>query len=288
MKSITLNNLLILSLVFSPSLVSSIQCSKDAVLKRYQINEFASLGEIESDTPPSKTTEKWWINPCEENNEANVNIPSDCYHDDVSCGLVEVLLPGKEALTTQVINFSKNLKYVAEEFDDKLLITLKGTKWGSNTFDAEFEFSCDPKLKSDTLVETSWQRGLIKLYVNGPSGCLRDKRDNDNDDNNNNKDKDDDNNRKDSDKKNGNSEKNKRNGGISWFSWLLIYSLMFTLIYLMVVSYMNTRGGSFDDFRTEFVTRSTQLLTSLPEFTKEVINKVLGRNDSQRGGYSAV
>ncbi|CCC71963.1 hypothetical protein NCAS_0I02950 [Naumovozyma castellii] len=265
--------------------VDALQCSKHDILKKYKIDKYASLGQIERDTPPSKTTEKWWVNPCEES-KADINIPSLCYQDDVICGLTEVLLPGKDPLVTQVINFSKKLAYSVEEVDDTLVLSLKSTKWGSNTLDARLEFSCDDKLETDELSKTTWQNNQILLSIKGPSGCLKNGKDKDSDGNkggNNN----DDHNDKGDNRKEGKPREG-QSSGTSWFLWLVLYALLFTVICLVVVSYMNTRGGSFDDFRTEFIERATELITSLPQFTKEIVNKVLGRDSARRTGYSAV
>lgn len=256
--------------------VNGLECEKNDILKKYRLGSNHVSGVVDRDTPPSKTSEEWWINPCEEN---KASVPSGCNEKDMLCGLTQVSLPGKDPLLTQIIDFSKDISNSIEESGDKLLITLKGTNWGSNSIDAYISFQCDNNMKSDEILSTTWQRNEIQLAVKGPSGCLKDKKDNDDsrdggDDNHNGKDDD--------------KGKDKKKGSTSWFTWLLLYALLFTFIYLIVTSYINTRGGSFQDFREEFIERSTQLVTSLPAFGKEVVAKLFGNESSQRGGYSAV
>ncbi|AJR70681.1 Atg27p [Saccharomyces cerevisiae YJM1443] len=257
------------------TVVQALSCEKHDVLEKYQVGKFSSLTSTERDTPPSTTIEKWWINVCEEH---NVEPPEECKKNDMLCGLTDVILPGKDAITTQIIDFDKNIGFNVEETESALTLTLKGATWGANSFDAKLEFQCNDNMKQDELTSHTWADKSIQLTLKGPSGCLKSK---------------------DDDKKNGDGDNGKdgdsegkkpakKAGGTSWFTWLFLYALLFTLIYLMVVSFLNTRGGSFQDFRAEFIQRSTQFLTSLPEFCKEVVSRILGRSTAQRGGYSAV
>lgn len=268
--------LFLVYMVAGASVVEGLQCSSHDILKRYQIDKYTSVSNVERDTPPSKTKETWWINPCEENKD-NIEIPSGCKDKDMLCGITEVKLPDKDPIITQIIDFSSSMAYSVEEVSNQVILALKSTKWGSQNVDARITFECNTNMKTDEIVSTYWEDQQIQLAVRGPSGCL--KENNDKDDNNS--DNDNDNNK--------NDESTKKNGGFSWFTWLFAYALLFTIIYLIIVSYMNTRGGSFDDFRGEFVERSTQFVISLPEFGKEVVLKIFGRSSlSQRGGYSAV
>ncbi|CCF58767.1 hypothetical protein KAFR_0F01700 [Kazachstania africana CBS 2517] len=264
--------LIVLSLL-GFSLVQSLECSKHETIKKYQMDRFSVLGETEKDTPPSKTKEVWYANLCDENRDDNER-PSDCDKNDVLCGLTEVSVPGKDTLTTQIISFSKSLAFTIEEGEDNLVFLLKGTKWGPNTIDAKLSFACNTNMKKDEIVSSTWHDQEIQIESKGPSGCLKDT------DSGKHKD--------DGDKNNGEEQSN--GGHFSWFTWLFVYALLFTLIYLIVVSYLQTRGGSFDDFRTEFTDRSIKFATSLPEFVKEVASKIFGLNRSSaaRGGYSAV
>ncbi|EJS43208.1 atg27p [Saccharomyces arboricola H-6] len=242
-------------------------CEKHDILKNYRVGQFDTLISTTRDTPPSKTIEKWWLNVCEEH---TVESPEGCEKSDMLCGLTEITLPSKDAITTQIINFNKDIGFNVEEAESALILSLKSAKWGSNMIDAKLEFQCNDNMKEDEMVSQTWADKTIQLTLKGPSGCLKSK---------------------DDDKKKGDDEEKKpakKSGGTSWFTWLFLYALLFTLIYLMVVSFLSTRGGSFQDFRAEFIQRSTQFFTSLPEFCREVMSKILGRNTTQRGGYSAV
>ncbi|CAI4043487.1 hypothetical protein SKDZ_10G0400 [Saccharomyces kudriavzevii ZP591] len=257
--------------------VQALSCEKHDVLKKYQVGQFSSLTSTERDTPPSRTIEKWWVNICE---ERTIEPPQGCKKDDMLCGLTDVIMnDSKNPITTQIIDFNKNIAYSIEETESALILTLKGATWGSNVMDAKLEFQCNDNMKEDELVGHTWADKTIQLSLKGPSGCLKSKDDD--------KKKGDGDNGKDGDNDE-NKKPAKKSSGASWFTWLFLYALLFTLIYLMVVSFLNTRGGSFQDFRAEFIQRSTQFFTSLPEFCREVVSKILGRNTTQRGGYSAV
>lgn len=249
----------------------AIKCSSDDTLKRYDISKSALSSSLERDTPPSVTNEQWFLQICEEN--ADDKIGADCGSGDTLCGTTRVKLSGKDPLLTQVINYQKNVKYEVQQGENGFTLQLKGTKWGSGQYDARIEFHCSRGKDTDEMTFDRWQSSEVQLSVLGPSGCL--KKDNDDDggdDGGDNEDK----------------KPPSKGSGSSWFTWLLLYAILFTLIYLTIISYANTRGGSFQDFKEEFLDRSKQLLTSLPEFVKEIASKLFGSSSSPRGGYSAV
>lgn len=250
--------------------VSGLECEKHEILKQYKLVSSSIAGSVERDTPPSKTKEEWWINVCEEN---KVSVPSGCEEKDMLCGVTYVTVPGKDTLLTQAIDFSREIDNAVKEIGGRLRVSLTGAKWGAETYDAQIDFECDTNMKMDEITSTTWQDKQIRMGVKGPSGCLKEKSGGDDDKPAPGKDPQD-----------GKKEKKSR----SWFSWLLLYAMLFTLIYLIVTAYVNTRGGSFQDFREEFIERSLQLITSLPAFAKEVTAKIFGGSSSNRGGYSAV
>lgn len=273
--------LLFLATYLGLPLVEALQCSSHEVLKKYQLDKYSSQGALERQTPPSTTKDTWWINPCIEHSK-DLEIPSDCKDNDMLCGITEVKVPDKDVLVTQVIDFPNSLAYSVDETDNQLTLTLKGAKWGSSTVSAKIQYECKKNNRYDEIVSTQWEDQQVVLLVRGPSGCLKD---NSNDGGNNNGGNNDDSDNNDNNKDN----KKNSSSGLSWFTWLIVYALLFTVIYLMIVSYMNTRGGSFDDFRGEFIERGSQFVTSLPTFCKEVAMKLFGQSSSsQRGGYSAV
>lgn len=280
MKTHTSATILSLLLLLLSNTSSAIQCSSNSLLQKYQIDKFSILSELERDTPPSTTKEIWWFSPCDENSDP-IKRPEQCDSQGViSCGLTEVMIPDKGSFVTQIINFSKSLAYSVDEVNGNLVITLKGSQWGSNIIDAQWEFLCDTNLKKDELQSNTWQEKVLKFQVRGPSGCLKGSSVGDGDG-------------KGDDGELGKPHKPRKGNGsgfLSFLLWLIFYAVLFTLIYIAVLSFMSTRGGTFDDFRLEFVERLTQFATSLPGFTREVVARIFGRGDTsgQRGGYSAV
>lgn len=272
----------LVSLVLAIPLVNGLKCSEHEVLKKYKVDQFSAHSNVETDTPPSKTIERWFVNPCDENMSANDDVLfQGCDSKDLLCGITLVKIPHEsEPLLTQVIHFKDNAPLDVNESDDnKLTLQFKGVKWGSSVIAAKVKYTCDTNMKVDEIVSSTWVGNEVQLSVKGPSGCLYDNN-NDNDDNSG----------TDDDKKK-NEKDDKQNGSISWFSLLVLYAFLFTFIYLVVVSYSNVRGGSFQDFRQEFVDRTTQFCSALPEFVREVASNIFGSSlpsSSQRGGYSAV
>ncbi|CCK69344.1 Atg27p KNAG_0C02330 [Huiozyma naganishii CBS 8797] len=261
--------------------VHSIKCGSHDILKKYQVDQAALFGEVERNTPPSTTKDKWWLRVCEDGDGKDDERFKECDSRDVLCGVTEVTLKDKDPILTHVIDFKDNLAYNVNEDEGRLHLVLDGAKWGEYVVGATVDFTCNNNMKTDEVVSSSWSDDKIQLSLRGPSGCLKKNQDAppNNGDN--------------SGDGNGgsNDDKRKENAGSgwSWFSWVFIYAILFTLIYLLVTSYMNTRGGNMDDFRAEFTERSKQLVVALPEFCKEVLSKIFGsRSSSQRVGYSAV
>ena len=197
---------------------------------------------------------------------------------DVLCGITLVSLPGKEPLITQVMDFTNSVAVEIKE-QDGLDITLSGASWGSHSLSAHIALTCDDSKSEDSVTESKWKDfETLELKVRGPSACLKNGSSKPPKDDNSNGDPKD--------------EVPGPKGGAglgSWLAWLFMYAMIFGLIYLIVTSYMNTRNGSFNDFRDEFVDRSTTFATNLPHFAKEVVGKIINSgSSSQRGGYSAV
>ena len=284
MVNISLKGTLISALLISASLpvATCLDCSSHPVLKKFDVDKYFLKDSAESGTPPSKTKQTWWLNPCSENQKYDKELPNECKRDDIFCEVTYVKTPELDNyMVTKVIDFSKNIAYSVEDVDNQLILTFKGTKWGSSTIDARIQYQCNTNMVHDKVTFGKLEENVLNLAVEGPSGCLKDDNSNNNNGDNNNDDKNNNNNK--------NRERNNNSSGFSWFTWLIIYALLFTIIYLMIVSYMNTRGGSFDDFRGEFIERTTQFVTSLPTFGREVVAKIFGGSSSaQRGGYSAV
>ncbi|SCU99571.1 LAME_0G03884g1_1 [Lachancea meyersii CBS 8951] len=259
------------------------QCSHNELLKKYNVDKYTITHSSSKDTPPSTTNEEWWINICQEN---SASAPEGCQKNDVLCGKTKVTLNDDKDkdILTQLIDFPESVSSGASENDKgELVVELKDAKWGSNSINARLTFICASN-KESSVTSVTWQNKEVQMVIEGDAGCIKKEGDDKNGDNGGGNDNND-----NKDDKNKNSEKKGSSSLGSWFLWLITYALLFALIYLLATSYMSTRGGNFREFREEFVDRSTSLAKSLPQFTKEVVAKVVGRSSgSQRGGYSAV
>ncbi|SCV03392.1 LANO_0G03862g1_1 [Lachancea nothofagi CBS 11611] len=262
------------------------KCSDNEILKKYRVDESAIAYSSRRDTPPSTTVDSWWMDLC----HVNAELPSSaCQRGDVLCGETKVIVKDNDdekTILTQLIDFPESVSSAVSENDkQELVVELKDAKWGSNSVDAALTFICVPEADSNEVTSLTWEGRKVQMLVKGKAGCLkkRDDKEDGGDSNGggNNGDNDGD--------KHGKPDKKRGSSIGSWFLWLVTYALLFALIYLLATSYMSTRGGNFREFREEFVDRSTSLASSLPQFTKEIFNKVVGRSSSsQRGGYSAV
>lgn len=256
----------IFTLTALASFCSAFVCSEHGLLKKFNVDKYSQLTSSIRKTPPSQTEEQWWINICREHTDPP---PSPCQSSDVLCGMTKVKLLDNmdNEILTQLIDFPDTLEQSANMNDQgQLVVDFKGAQWGDNVIDAHITFIC-ASTPRDHIV--TWQDKQINVIVEGSAGCVKDHKE-------------------DPDENHGGNVKHGSSVG-SWFLWLVTYALLFALIYLLATSYMSTRGGNFQEFREEFVERSTSLAGSLPQFAREVASKVLGRgSSSQRGGYSAV
>lgn len=274
----------IISVLLIPTTLS-IDCSNHDVLKKYQLTQKTIFANNQRSTPPSMTNEIVYLNLCNvndnDNNNNNKLFNDNCNKNDMVCLMTTVNSPNfknnNDDILTQLFEIQmKNNNFGIEEYEDKLIVKLNSINWGNDNINTKILYNCNQNLKNDEIVKFNWLKNDIELEIRGPSGCKRS-----NDDNNDNH---------DNDNNNNNDDKKSSSSGFSWFTWLFLYAILFTIIYLAIVSYMNTRGGSLIDFRDEFISRSSDLLSSLPGFINEILNKLMGRSSqtSIREGYSAV
>ncbi|CCE63431.1 hypothetical protein TPHA_0E03410 [Tetrapisispora phaffii CBS 4417] len=264
------------ALVLLSSFVLGLQCSKHEVLKLYDLDKSMSLSELEKETPPTTTVEKWYINICNEDNGKNSKeLYEGCKKTDLMCGvrlIKSATNKNDSPLLAQLIDIDDSSKLEVSVVDNNLSLQFKDVVWGPNKVDASVVYTCDKNMKVDE-VTSVWLENNIQVSIKGPSGCLKD-------------------NNKDSDNNNsGNNGENneKQSSGFPWFMVMLMYVIVFTVVYVSVMSYKNTRGGSFNEFSVEFIERFTQLITSLPDLLKEVVSKIFGsRSSTERGGYSVL
>ncbi|EDO18993.1 hypothetical protein Kpol_2002p64 [Vanderwaltozyma polyspora DSM 70294] len=246
-------------------LVNALKCANNRVLRKYHIDKHSAKKSVARDTPPSKTTEKWYVNPCEEHPADDIY--DGCDKSDDICGIVMVDLPvfNKDPFVIKRIEATDMASFTATEESNALVLRYTGISWGQNMVAANIRYFCDKNSNEDEITSSIWANNDISIIIKGPSGCKKDS----------------------SELEDGDVEES---SGLSWFTWLFIYAIFFTVVYLVVTSYTQTRGGSIDDFRHDFVERAKQFFTSLPAFVREVVSKVLGSapNAAERGGYSAV
>ncbi|AAS52547.2 AEL138Cp [Eremothecium gossypii ATCC 10895] len=237
------------------NIAAGLKCADSKVLSRYKVSQHAAKGKFTESTPPSETTDFWWINLCEEHSEP---VPDKCKDDAMFCHRQQVKLDDGKEYVTQVFDVPRNQEVDVEELRDGFQVSFTG-KWGERERKVKVRYTCaDDKAEDEVSAEGAFGAHTtpVEVALRGPSGCIQA------------------------------TEKSSGIGG--WITWLVIYAVLLTLIYLLAKSYMSVGHGSMQDFREEFVERSTNLVSSLPEFAKEVMGKVVGGGPSSRGGYSAV
>lgn len=152
-------------------------------------------------------------------------------------------------------------------------------------------FQCDNNLKKDEFrkieKEESFDASLgessvtWRMSIIGPSGCLANGKDN-------------------KPIPEAPSKKPKH----SFFKYFFIYVLVFTMVYIGVSSYIEIKdGGTLQDFEDVFKYKFKELMFSIPAFSKELYNKIVGNNftrytptnnqsnhndNHSRDGYAAV
>ncbi|AMD20346.1 HDL398Cp [Eremothecium sinecaudum] len=232
-----------------------IDCLK--TLSRYNVDRIVE-GYTDTETPPSSTRELIWIDLCSTHEDKK---PKECDDGSIFCYRKEVKLQDTEPVVTEVINFSNNNDIKITTSQDAFSVYFPAVQWGAQAVEAHLNFVCNEKEGGGEVQVVKWDKpNSLSIDISGPSSCF----------------------------KKDNTASPKHGGFGSWILWLFLYAILFTVIYLLVVSYLNTRNGSLQDFREEFTDRSGNLLTSLPDFARELVGKVVNSNSSSRGGYSAV
>lgn len=293
----------------------SLDCKKNSILQKYKLSQVSSVDELPvyhktKNLPPSKVEESWFLNICSvQDNKKNKDRLSTCDENSVVCGNQKITLDDKQDDKTPSISEIFNIPgsvapsdiYTVGSGDEgdgagtSVGVSYKNIEWGTQSVDVAIKWQCDENMKNDmvksVVVSEIPDTNIMQydLVLNGPSGCPIDKKDNDNNDNNG-----DDNNNNDEDKP---KDPPKTKKHTSWFSFLVMYALLFTLIYLVASSYLavRARNGNLMDFRIEFIGKLVTLIKACPALLKELFDKLMGRNrgsasdlSSSRGGYSAV
>lgn len=262
----TMNTLLLLA-----ATASALQCSKDT-LSQYKLQELPLAKQsIVADTPPSKTDTTWYFNLC----QAEGVMPEACAKNSQICGVQEVLLPGQDAIVSQVISWGQGLSYeVTNNTDSGLVITMGENSWGANTVEAQLVMNC----AKEELMVVQWEHNSLTLQWNTPFACLADSKAPPPD-----KPKDDAPEDGDRDK-----DKDKVDDSWGWFTWLFIILVLGFGVYIIMGAWITYTKSPADlsDAVHDFVDTLKGITQAVPGFLGEVFGRVMGRTD--RGGYSAV
>mgnify|MGYP003366366049 CR=1 FL=1 len=227
--------------------VMGLQCSADRKLKKYNLEKVIHV-KAERNTPPSTTTQDWYINICDADREG---MPAECNDDDMVCGLQWVKLPDEDPILTQVIHVDSNKYKETRVYNGHLGLEFKGFEYADDIVQLGVNFQCDLESEEDVSEFSYLNWAYLYVAITGPSGCVK----------------------KEYDHGHANDPNfYYRERGLRWYWWLPIYMGLFTLIYCVVVSYLNTRGGSFQDFRDDFIDRIRTFIVTLASIVKDIVS----------------
>ncbi|CAK7893165.1 autophagy-related protein 27 [[Candida] anglica] len=257
--------------------VLAVDCSASE-LSRYNIEQLKGIHSIveEKETPPTKTKTTWYVGVCE---PAKDEATKKCPADSEICGITEVLINDKYTLT-QVISFDSKLTKNYETISDAkggVRVVYKDATWGPEKLEAKLTFTCpseDSSDDKDVFKVKNWDGKSLVIEVISNAGCI--------------KDKENDSKKGDGDKK-GNDGKEDKGESWGWFTWIFIFMVLFLSIYIIGGAWFQYHKSNAIDFQSalrEVLENFIELLSGLPNFIKEIVEKVTG--NSNRGGYSAV
>ncbi|QPG72763.1 hypothetical protein FOA43_000064 [Brettanomyces nanus] len=268
-------SLIVLSLLVST--VFSIDLSNKAFKEYTAIKNIAGVHNIEKtkSTPPSTTTQKWYINmvdPEQKDLPKDIEDVKGCPSGSQICGLTTVKLPegDDKEVTTEIFAFSSKLvpQFDDDDEHDELTVKLSGANWGDKTLEAVLNLKCSPDKKEDSL-DVVFDYTTLKINWENNAFC------------------------KDAsaEKPHGKHHKDDHRHGKdrSWglFTWFFILLVLALAGYIIGQAWVNTsRVGNSGEFLNELGDATVETAGKVPEFLKQVVSKVTGGGD--RGGYSAV
>lgn len=262
----------VLSLFLILTVICAIDCSVDE-LKPYYFESIQGIHNVIDikDTPPSKTNITWYFGICETINEGVDKCPKN---SDI-CGITTIILDKDQTVISEIIGFNSNLQKTYEPMDDDkgIKILYKGANWGDSLIDAELVFNCD-KNGDDKFNLKNWDGKKLSVEINSKAGC---------------KTKKDEKEKNPSKPSNGRDPKNDSGESWGWFTWIFIFMVLFLSIYIIGGAWFQYNRGNSIDFQSalkEVLENFLDILKGLPNFIKEIIEKVTGNNT--RGEYSAV
>lgn len=236
--------------------VVGLQCSADPKLKKYSLDKVLHL-KTERNTPPSTTLQEWYIDICDADREG---IPAECNDDDMVCGLQWVTLPDHDPILTHVIHVDANKYKNTRVLNGYMGLEFKSIVDGDESMRPRVGFRCDLDSEEDEV--TYFNHARFFLRITGPSGCVK----------------------KEYDDGYANDRNfRRRHSGIPWYWWFMMDTTVTIFLYCSVLSYLNTKGGSFKNFRDDFITRIGTSVVSSAAFIEQIVSEVLNRDRREEG-----
>ncbi|KAG7800552.1 hypothetical protein KL929_000091 [Ogataea haglerorum] len=221
------------------------------------------------ETPPSTKKITWYLKIIDSGSGSfkDDTFPSECPKDSQLCGLTEISLPNRDPVITEVFSFSNKLTPQFDVNTSSFTVNLLGANWGAYTLDARIEFVCASEDNAEGLKLAMFDYSTVSLHYETACACKSDER-------------------PPKDRKN-KSPKNDDSNSWGVFTWLFILLVIVMASYIIAQAWINTnRVGSSHEFLNELVESIVETVTKLPEFLREIANKLF--SSGSRGGYSAV
>ncbi|KAI5949525.1 ATG27 [Candida theae] len=272
----------VISLLVTSVMVSNaIDCSVKE-LQPYNLESIKgthSFSTIKT-TPPTKTNITWTLGICEVISSDKKSDLQKCPQNSDICGITSILRDNEDPIISEIIGFNSNLQKSFDPLGDEgaggIKIRYSGVNWGDSLIDAEVSFVCDESVKESHKFELDgWNGEVLKVSMKSKAACITSDSD-----------------KKKNNDKNKNSDKKKGDNGESWgwFTWIFIFLVLFLSIYIIGGAWFQYNKGNAIDFQSalkEVLENFFTLLQGLPNFIREILEKVVGRSNS-RGDYSAV
>lgn len=210
-------------------------------------------------TPPSTRTTTWYI-LLNNGQEDSIMIGNGCPDNSSICAITKVdLNNGEDSIITEI--FSVDQKYTRiDSFDYGTFISWDRIPWGDLNVDVSLELICSNNDfdNTESLEYYGMSDGDVASYNsirwNSQSFC-----------------------------------KHASGKGWGFFSILILVSTVALAGYLITQAWFNiSKMGSSSDFFNELMDTVVENFSKIPQFVGEVIQKISGSRNSNRGGYSAV
>lgn len=248
----------------SLALILGLTLGLDCSAKELQPYNFEAITGTHSlinlkDTPPSKTNNTWYFGICQ-----NLQIDKCSKNSDI-CGITTINIDSN-SIISEIIDFNSNLvkSYQPLQDDKGIIITYTGANWGDDIIDAVLTFNCDLN-GDDKFNLKSYTSNKLDIEINSKAGCLSNKL------------------------KNPKVSPPSDGESWGWFTWIFIFLVLFLSIYIIGGAWFQYNRGNSIDFQSalrEVFENFFDILKSLPNFIKEILEKITGNNN--RGEYSAV